>query len=96
MLVLQSILGLVAFMGLAWLLSENRGRVSMRMAVVGLLLQVVTGLILLKVPFVQEAFLQLNRLVVALEQSTRAGTSFVFGYIGAGRSRTKSPTPPRT
>jgi len=72
-------------MGLAWLLSENRGRVSLRMAVIGLLLQVVTGLILLKVPFVQEAFLQLNRLVVALEQSTRAGTSFVFGYIGGGQ-----------
>ena len=85
MLVLQSILGLAAFMGLAWLLSENRGRVSLRMAVIGLLLQVVTGLILLKVPFVQEAFLQLNRLVVALEQSTRAGTSFVFGYIGGGQ-----------
>ncbi len=85
MLVLQSILGLAAFLGLAWLLSENRHRVSMRMAVVGLLLQVVTGLILLKVPFVREAFLQLNRLVVALEQSTRAGTSFVFGYVGGGQ-----------
>jgi CNT family concentrative nucleoside transporter len=85
MLVLQSILGLIAFLGLAWLLSENRGRVSARMAVIGLLLQVVTGLVLLKVPFVQEAFLQLNRIVVALEQSTRAGTSFVFGYIGGGQ-----------
>jgi len=85
MLVLQSILGLAAFLGIAWLLSENRGRVSMRMAVIGLLLQVVTGLVLLKVPFVQEAFLQLNRIVVALEQSTRAGTSFVFGYIGGGQ-----------
>lgn len=85
MLVLQSIFGLIAFLVLAWLFSENRRRVSVRMAVIGLLVQVVTGLVLLKVPFVQDAFLQLNRVVVALEESTRAGTSFVFGYVGGGK-----------
>jgi CNT family concentrative nucleoside transporter len=32
----------------------------------------------------RQLFLVLNRLVLALEEATRAGTSFVFGYVGGG------------
>lgn len=30
----------------------------------------------------KQIFLSLNRLVLSLEEATRAGTSFVFGYLG--------------
>jgi CNT family concentrative nucleoside transporter len=42
------------------------------------------ALVLLKVTFIRELFLGLNQVVLALEKSTIAGTSFVFGYIGGG------------
>ncbi len=83
-MVWQSAVGLVVFVALAWGLSENRRAVSWRMVLTGLGLQLALGLVLLKGPFVREAFLALNQVILALEQSTRAGTSFVFGYVGGG------------
>ncbi len=83
-MVWQSALGLVAFVALAWGISENRRAVSWRVVFTGLGLQLVLGIILFKGPFVREAFLALNQVILALEQSTRAGTSFVFGYVGGG------------
>ncbi len=83
-MVWQSALGLVVFVALAWGLSENRRAVSWRLVFTGLGLQLVLGIVLLKGPFVREAFLALNQIILALEQSTRAGTAFVFGYVGGG------------
>ena len=48
----------------------------------GLALQIALALLLLKLPLFREAFLQLNRLVLALEAATAAGTGLVFGYLG--------------
>ena len=80
----QSAVGLVVFVALAWGLSENRRAVRWRTVLIGLGLQLALGLVLLKGPFVREAFLAFNQVILALEQSTRAGTSFVFGYVGGG------------
>ena len=54
----------------------------MKRAAVGIVLQILVGLILLKIPFFRDFFLLLNRLVLSLEEATTAGTSFVFGYLG--------------
>jgi CNT family concentrative nucleoside transporter len=40
--------------------------------------------VLLYVPFFKRFFLLLNNMVLALESATKAGTSFVFGYLGGG------------
>mgnify|MGYP000532188317 FL=1 len=81
-MIFQSIAGLLTFTGIAWLLSENRKQVKLNMAVIGIVLQLLVGLILLKIPIFREFFLLLNRLVLSLEEATTAGTSFVFGYLG--------------
>jgi len=83
-MIFQSIAGLLVFTAIAWLLSEKRKDVKFKIAIVGILLQLVVGLILLKVPIFREFFLLLNRLVLSLEAATTAGTSFVFGYLGGG------------
>ena len=69
---------------LAWVFSEGRKNINFRTLVAGLLLQVCLALLLLKFPGSQDAFLWLNKGVRALEESTRAGTGFVFGYLGGG------------
>jgi CNT family concentrative nucleoside transporter len=84
MSVLQGAAGLIAFTALAWILSEKRNKVSFKLIVSGIAVQLLLGLILLKVPVFQQMFIALNRVVLALEASTRAGTSLVFGYLGGG------------
>ncbi len=81
-MVLQGSAGLVVFLLLAWLMGENRKQVSLKMVVVGIGAQVITGLILLKVTVFRQFFLVLNDGVMALAAATTAGTTFVFGYLG--------------
>ena len=81
-MVLQGSAGLVVFLLLAWLMGENRKQVSLKMVVVGIGAQVITGLILLKVAVFRQFFLVLNDGVMALAAATTAGTTFVFGYLG--------------
>jgi CNT family concentrative nucleoside transporter len=81
---LQSLLGIVAIIALAWALSENRRAFPVRAVVVGLALQVAIALLLLKVPPARDALFALNGVVDALMAATKAGTSFVFGFVGGG------------
>jgi CNT family concentrative nucleoside transporter len=83
-MVIRSIAGLLAFTLIAWVISENRRKVDLRVVATGLILQVLTGFILLKLPFSRELFVYINNLFQFLEESTNAGTSFVFGYLGGG------------
>ena len=69
---------------LAWLFSEGRKDINSRTLISGLLLQVCLALLLLKFPGSQEVFVWLNEGVRAVEESTQAGTGFVFGYLGGG------------
>jgi CNT family concentrative nucleoside transporter len=83
-MIAQSIAGLAVFTGIAWLISENRTKVRFKIVIAGILIQLVVGLILLKLPVFRNFFISLNRLVLTLEESTTAGTSMVFGYLGGG------------
>ena len=80
----QAMLGLVVFTGIAWLISENRRGVKYITALTGVVVQLCIAGILLYVPLFKKFFLLLNNIVLALESATRAGSSFVFGYIGGG------------
>src|SRR5664279_1770453 len=84
MLQLQSLFGVFALLGIAWAFGENRRAVSLKQAVIGLAVTVVTALALIKLPFVARAFGVINDAVGAISQASRAGTSFVFGYLGGG------------
>src|SRR5438477_1048094 len=81
---LQSAVGVLALLGLAWALGENRHAVSLRQAALGLAATVGTALLFLKVPQVAAAMGAVNGAVDAIAAATRAGTSFVFGYLGGG------------
>ena len=81
---LQSALGIAALVGFAWLISENRGAVSWKRAGTGLAVTVGLAVVFLKIPPVTAAFGAANGMVDAIAAASRAGTSFVFGYIGGG------------
>ena len=81
---LQSLLGLVVLLTLAAALSERRGVIPWRMVIGGLGLQALIAAFMLKAPFLRGIFMALNALVTAMDTATRAGTAFVFGYVGGG------------
>ncbi len=91
--ILQSCFGLLVFALIAWGLSENRKQVRVKAVIVGLALQLLLGFTLLHLPFFKNAFLALNRLVLALQTATTAGTAFVFGYLGGAEPPFASMAP---
>jgi CNT family concentrative nucleoside transporter len=84
MLQLQSAFGVLALLVIAWALGENRSKVSLRQAAIGLVATLVTALVLIRVPVVASAFGAINDAVSTIAAASRAGTSFVFGYLGGG------------
>jgi CNT family concentrative nucleoside transporter len=84
MLNLQSTLGVIAILALAYLISENRRAVNWRQAGIGLGVTLLLALIMLKVPKVEVVFAMITEAVDAIATATRAGTAFVFGYVGGG------------
>jgi concentrative nucleoside transporter, CNT family len=81
---LQSALGVAAIIALAFIISENRRAVPWRQVVTGLGVTFALALLMLKVPETQIAFDAINRAVDAIAAATKAGTAFVFGYVGGG------------
>lgn len=81
---LQSAFGISVIIALAWVLSEDRRAFPWRTVVAGLALQAVIAMLLLKVPVARSGLLALNGAVDALTTATKAGSAFVFGFVGGG------------
>src|SRR6202142_600301 len=84
MLQLQSLLGVFALLAIAWAFGENRRAVSLKQASLALPASPPPALALIKLRFVARAFGTINDAVGAISSASRAGTSFVFGYLGGG------------
>jgi concentrative nucleoside transporter, CNT family len=80
----QSALGVFAILAIAFLISENRRAVPWRPVGIGLAITFLLAVLMLKVPQVEIAFAAITDAVDAIASATRAGTSFVFGYVGGG------------
>jgi len=81
---LQSLLGLIAIPALAFALSENHRAVSWRRVLAAMALTAILAALMFKVPAVRAGFAAANVAVEAIAAATRAGTAFVFGYLGGG------------
>jgi concentrative nucleoside transporter, CNT family len=81
---LQGVAGIAVFLAIAWITSEKRKSVKVSTVLTGVIVQFTIAALLLYVPVFKRFFLLLNNIVLALDSATRAGTSFVFGYVGGG------------
>src|SRR3954462_11293964 len=81
---LQSALGVIALIAFAWAVSENRRAVSPRRVATGLAITLVLAALFLKVPPITAALGSANHVIDPIAEASRAGTAFVFGYIGGG------------
>lgn len=84
---MQALLGMLLLVGIAWAMSERRASVSWRLAAGGIAMQFAMALLMLKAPYVSDAFAGLARVVTGVIQQSQSGIAFVFGEdIASGRS----------
>lgn len=81
---LQSCLGAIAIPAVAFALSESHRAVNWRRVFAAMTLTVILTALLLRIPALRAAFAAANGAVDAVAAATRAGTAFVFGYLGGG------------
>ena len=77
----QGIIGVIMILIIAFLFSNNKKRINLRLVISGILLQVSIALLIFKVGPVQWFFQQLGKGIGKLEQFSKAGVDFVYGGI---------------
>jgi concentrative nucleoside transporter, CNT family len=77
----RGLLGIVAFLGIALLFSSNRRAVPWRLVLVGMVLQIVFGLLVLRVDAVRVAVDAVGNFFVKILDFNTAGAEFLFGSL---------------
>lgn len=75
------IIGILLILGLAYLWSNNRKAINLRLVITGLLLQIALAIFILKVPVGQDIFAWLGKVINKLLEFSREGGLFVFGDL---------------
>jgi len=78
---LVGVVGMAVMVGIAWLLSSNRKRVNWKLVGMGIALQVLFGLLVLKTPVGRGLFQGANAVFLELLEFTREGAGFIFGGL---------------
>ena len=79
---MQAVIGIIAILGLGYLLCKDRSLIQWRFIAIGLVLQFALATLFLKVAWIAESLMVFNVIVTAIEQATLVGTSFMFGFLG--------------
>lgn len=77
------LIGIVLILGLAYLASNNRKAINLRLVFSGLLLQLAIAVLVLKIPPVTAFFQYIGHGMEKIEMFARQGASFVYGGIAA-------------
>lgn len=81
---IQPLIGIIVFVFIAWCLSTDRRASLWVTAAVGIALQFIVALVLLKVPLFQQGLAYVNNAVLAIEAATNTGVRTIFGFLGGG------------
>ena len=82
LLVVQALFGIVVFVAIAVVFSEQRTLPGWRLLVAGLGLQFLFAFAVFNLNFLQQMLSLINRGVNAVVNATESGTLFIFGYLG--------------
>lgn len=78
---LIGVLGIFVILGIAYLFSNNRKAINIRLVLSGLALQLVLAIVVLKVPMIRNFFQTLGLGMKAIETFAKEGANFVFGGL---------------
>lgn len=79
----QGIFGIILILSIAFLFSNNKKQINYRLVASGLGLQLLIGILVLKIPAVTSFFQLLGKAMGKIEQFSRQGAAFVYGGVGA-------------
>jgi len=88
---LQALFGLMVFIGIAVLFSEQRRMLNWQLLAAGLGLQFLVAFVMFRFELLQELLNALNRVVIAIADATETGSLFLFGYLGGDPSNVAYP-----
>jgi len=77
----QGLIGIVLILGMAYLFSNNKKRINLRLVVSGIFLQLLIAVLVFKVAPVESFFEWLGHGIEKLESFARQGVSFVYGGV---------------
>lgn len=80
---LSGLLGIALILGLAYLCSNNRKKINLRLVISGLCLQVLIGVLLFRAPVVNQFFQTLGSGMELIEGFAKDGAAFVYGGLAA-------------
>lgn len=78
---IRGIFGITILVAFAFLLSQNRKAINWRLVITGLLLQLVAGFLILRVPFVAGIFENVSEGFVKFLSFSQEGAEFLFGGL---------------
>jgi CNT family concentrative nucleoside transporter len=78
---LRGAIGIIVLVFIAFIFSKNKKHIDWKLVGIGILLQLVFGFLVIKVPFVREIFYTVSRGFVIFLDFSREGAKFVFGEL---------------
>lgn len=88
----RALLGIALIFAIGWGLSEKRSQFPVKLVLGAIVMQFAFALLLFGIPFVRNLLFKANFIVEALQEATRNGTSFVFGYVGDNQAASEIMT----
>ncbi|MBS4539178.1 NupC/NupG family nucleoside CNT transporter [Clostridium sp. D2Q-11] len=76
-----SFVGIIVLLFIAFLISENKKKINWRLVAIGISMQLVFALLILKFPPGQKAFIIASDLITKVLDFTKEGTVFLFGDL---------------
>ncbi len=77
----MSYIGFLVILLTAYLMSNNKRKINLKTVFVGLWLQILLGVFILKVPFGQAMFREFGKVIEKILQFSLEGGNFVFGFL---------------
>ena len=78
---IRGFVGLAVLVGLAYLISRNKKAINWQLVAIGVSLQLLAGLLILKVPFVESIFNHVSGGFVTFLSFSQEGARFIFGEL---------------
>ena len=79
--ILRGILGLSVLVFLSFLISLDKKNIPWKTVIIGLSIQLIIGISILKVPVIKNIFEKIANTFITVIESTIEGTSFLFGSL---------------
>ncbi len=79
--IFRGLIGLVVLLAIAFLFSKNKKRINWRLVAFGVVLQLIFGILVTKVPLVADGFAAVSRGFVTFLDFSQAGAQFLFGNL---------------